>query len=117
MGSFAEHVARLTKEHGKAVFMGYPAAFDFGWVNWYFHTFTGRNPFGISALCLKSYAMALLKSDYRATTKRRFPGRWFDKLPHTHIALDNAIEQGAMGINLLRDSRGLPAVKGIVKPR
>ena len=35
--------------------------------------------------------MAMLKSEYRQSTKRNMPRRWFDKLPHTHCALDDAL--------------------------
>ena len=110
MTDFADHLRALARTYGKPVFMGFPAAYDFGWINWYLHAFTGGNPFGISGLCLKSYAAALLKTDFRRATKRNFPRRWFDRLPHSHVALDDAIEQGAMGINMLRESRGLPRV-------
>jgi hypothetical protein len=33
------------------------------------------------------------------------PAHWFDDLPHTHKALDDAIEQGAMFCNILADNR------------
>jgi hypothetical protein len=33
------------------------------------------------------------------------PKRWFDKLPHTHRALDDAIEQGALFCNMLAEWR------------
>jgi hypothetical protein len=33
------------------------------------------------------------------------PKNWFDKLPHTHIALDDAIEQGALFCNMMRALR------------
>ena len=67
--------------------------------------FTGENPFSHSALDIKTLAMALLNIDYRAATKRNMPREWFDDLPHTHIALDDAIEQGAMFCNMLRALR------------
>ncbi len=54
---------------------------------------------------MKTFAMALLKTDYRDSTKRNMPKRWFDDLPHTHIALDDAIEQGALFCNMLKDNR------------
>ena len=81
---------------GRTVFVGYPAAFDFMFVYWYLIRFAGSSPFSHSALDLKTYAMALLGTDYRATTKRTMPRTWFEDLPHTHIALDDAIEQGAL---------------------
>ena len=55
---------------------------------------------------MKSFAMAVLRSDYRASTKRHMPRDWFDPLPHTHVALDDAIAQGALFCNMLRANRG-----------
>lgn len=33
---------------GKPVFISDNLAFDWQWINWYFHTYIGRNPFGFS---------------------------------------------------------------------
>lgn len=33
---------------GKPVFISDNLAFDWQWINWYFHTYLGRNPFGFS---------------------------------------------------------------------
>jgi hypothetical protein len=90
---------------GRPVFVAYPAGFDFMFVYWYLMRFVGESPFSHSALDMKSFAMALLKTDYRASTKRNMPKHWFDKLPHTHIALDDAIEQGALFCNMLAENR------------
>jgi DNA polymerase III alpha subunit (gram-positive type) len=91
---------------GKTVFVAYPAGFDFLFVYWYLIRFAGESPFSHSALDMKTLAMALLKKDYRDSTKRNMPKRWFDDLPHTHVALDDAIEQGALFCNMLRELRG-----------
>ncbi|SEL73104.1 hypothetical protein SAMN05216359_11525 [Roseateles sp. YR242] len=101
MRRYADWIATLA---GKPVFVGYPAGFDFLFVYWYLIRFTGKSPFSFSALDIKSYAMAVLGTDFRATTKRRMPSHWFDPLPHTHVALDDAIEQGAMFCNILQDT-------------
>ncbi len=50
--------------------------------------------------------MAMLKKDYRSVTKWSMPKRWFDRPPHTHVALDDAIEQGALFCNMLAENRG-----------
>jgi DNA polymerase III alpha subunit (gram-positive type) len=97
------YVAWIRSLEGKPVFVAYPAAFDFMFVYWYLIKFVGESPFGHSALDIKTYAMALLKKGYRESTKLNMPKRWLDNLPHTHIALDDAIEQGAMFCNMLRE--------------
>lgn len=90
---------------GKPVFVAYPTAFDFPFVYWYLLEFTGENPFGYSAIDIKTYAMAMLKRDYRACGKAAMPREWFDPSPHTHVALDDAVEQGLLFCNLLKASR------------
>lgn len=97
----------LTTLPGKPVFVGYPAAYDFMFVYWYLIRFTGASPFSHSALDIKTLAMAQLKSDYRSASKRHMPKQWFDKLPHSHIALDDAIEQGALFCNILAANRAV----------
>lgn len=82
--------------------MATPAAYDFMFVYWYLIRFTGESPFSHSALDIKTFAMALLGGGYRESTKRNMPKRWFDKLPHSHVALDDAI--GALFCNMLREA-------------
>jgi hypothetical protein len=91
---------------GKLVFVGYPVAFDFMFMYWYLIRFTGKSPFSHSALDIKTYAMAMLKTPYRESTKGNMPKRWFDDLPHSHLALDDAIEQGALFCNMLAENIG-----------
>lgn len=90
---------------GAPVFVGYPAAYDFLFVYWYMLRFAGRSPFSHSALDIKTLAMAMLGKGYRSATKPNMPKRWFDDLPHTHLALDDAIEQGALFCNMLAELR------------
>ncbi len=90
---------------GKPVFVAYPAGFDFLFVYWYLIRFAGRSPFGFSALDMKSFAMAVLRKGYRASAKANMPRQWFDELPHSHVALDDAIEQGALFCNMLKENR------------
>ncbi len=90
---------------GKPVFVSYPVASDFMFVYWYLVRFTGEQPFSHSALDIKTYAMALMGTPYRASVKRNMPRRWFDPMPHTHVALDDAIEQGALFCNMLQENQ------------
>jgi hypothetical protein len=99
------YVKWLNSLPGKPVFVGYPAAYDFMFVYWYLINFTGESPFSHSALDIKSYAMAVLGTNFRETSKRRMPSHWFDNLPHTHVALDDAIEQGALFCNILFEQK------------
>lgn len=96
-----EYVAWLKALPGKPVFVGYPAAYDFMFVYWYLIRFAGESPFSFSALDVKTYAMALLGSEYHESVKRNMPAEWFEEQPHTHVALDDAIGQGALFCNML----------------
>jgi len=103
--AMVRYVAWIKSLQGRPVFVAYPAGFDFLFVYWYLIRFVGESPFSHSALDMKTFAMALLKSDYRDATKRNMPKRWFDTKAHTHIALDDALEQGALFCNMLAENR------------
>jgi hypothetical protein len=90
---------------GKPVFVGYPASYDFMFVYWYLIQFAGESPFSHSALDIKTLAMLLLNSDYRAATKRNMPKHWFEGPAHGHVALGDAIEQGLLFCNMLAEYR------------
>lgn len=92
---------------GTPIFVGYPAAFDFMFVYWYLIKFTGESPFSHSAVDIKTYSMALQKRGYKDSGKRKMPKNWFDDLPHSHIALDNALEQGSIFCNMLLINQAL----------
>lgn len=92
---------------GRPVFVAYPAGYDFLFVYWYLIRFTGESPFSFSALDMKTYAMALLGLPYRDSTKRRMPRDWFPAKRHTHVALDDAIEQGLLFCKMLAAGKRL----------
>jgi hypothetical protein len=104
MEDFIDWVERTCVVDGvahKPVFVGYPATFDFMFVYWYMMYFCEESPFGFSALDIKSCAMVKLGTSFRRTTKSNMPKDWFSKLPHTHVALDDAIEQGLLFVKML----------------
>jgi len=78
------------------VFVAYPAVFDFAYVHWYLIHFVGIDPFGFSALDLKTYAMATLNLKFSQTYKSNMPKEWLNRNHPPHVALADAIEQGEM---------------------
>jgi len=100
-----DYVTWLDALPGKPVFVAYPLGFDFLFVYWYVMKFVSRCPFSHSGLDIKTFAMSLLKKPYRQSTKRNMPKRWFEESPHTHVALDDAIEQGQLFCNMLAEWR------------
>jgi len=99
-----DFVSWVNEQNGKPVFVGYPAGFDFLFVYWYMIHFGLKSPFSFSALDIKTYAMAMMKKEYRESTKKNMPKRWFSNKKHTHVALDDAIEQGELFCNMLREN-------------
>jgi DNA polymerase III alpha subunit (gram-positive type) len=102
-----EFVAWVKKVAGRdsPVFVGYPTGFDFTFMYWYMRAFAGESPFSFSALDIKTLAMGVLNTDFRKTTKKVFPRSWFGKSRHSHVALDDAIEQGELFCNILAEIR------------
>jgi hypothetical protein len=96
-----EYLAWLKALPGKPVFVAYPAPFDFMFVHWYLIRFADESPFSHSALDIKTFTMAVLGTAFYDSTKRNMPKEWFDPFPHTHVALDDAKEQGALFCNIL----------------
>jgi hypothetical protein len=92
------------QQGGKPVFVGYPAGFDFLFVYWYLIKYNGYSPFSFSALDIKTYAMAVMKTEYRGSTKKNMPKHWFPENKHTHIAVEDAVEQGLLFCNMLKDN-------------
>lgn len=107
MNRFREWVEATCAAHGdpRAVFVGYPAGFDFLFVYWYLIKFTGGSPFSFSALDIKTFAMAVMGCGYREVSKKTLGPFLPKNLRHTHIGLDDAREQGQLFINLLRRAR------------
>ncbi len=106
MAAFAAWLGGLP---GRPVFVAYPAGFDFTFVYWYLVRFTGGSPFAHAALDMKTMAMTLLGTTFRDTTKRTFPARWRGVGRHTHVALDDAIEQGEIFCGMLLEARARTA--------
>jgi hypothetical protein len=85
---------------------------------YYFQRFLGESPIGFASLDLRSYAAAVMKRQYRHVGKRQYPAEWIDEnLPHTHVALDDAIEQGCILINMMRANLDLPRIPELIDRR
>ncbi len=86
----------------RPVFVGFNAPFDWMFVSDYFWRHLGRNPFGVSALDLKSYYMG--REGVRAweLTRRLHIDEHYGLQPdHNHNALDDACGQARLARVLL----------------
>ena len=103
MHRFVEWAEDLgTFRNKKPIFIAYPAGYDFTWVYTYMMYFVGRSPFGFVALDFKSYAAGKLGMSYRNVSKRTMPKSWFPARKHTHIAVEDAIEQAEIFIAAMK---------------
>ncbi|MGH7755502.1 MAG: 3'-5' exoribonuclease domain-containing protein [Vulcanimicrobiaceae bacterium] len=105
------------RRYGKPVICGAPSGFDFTFLYYYFQRELGETPVGFASLDLRSYAAAVLKRPYRFVGKRQYPPEWIDESPHTHVALEDAIEQGCILINAIRANYGYPHIVGYLDRR
>lgn len=83
----------------------YPAAFDWPWIYFYLINYA-TNPFGFRVLDLKTLGWAIrgIKNGVRGFGHENWPNRW--TLPseaHTHVADDDAAEQGYTLVQMLGD--------------
>jgi hypothetical protein len=106
------------RAYGRPLICGAPSGFDFTFVYYYFQRMLGESPIGFAGLDLRSYAAAVMKRQYRQVGKRQYPQEWIDAdLPHTHVALDDAIEQGCILINMIRANLGLSYIPRYIDAR
>lgn len=100
MKAFEDWVLRQAPAGMKPVFVAFNAGFDWMFVNYYFLRYLGRNPFGHSALDIKSFYMGCAGVSFSETGMRAM-GKQFPELqPLTHNALEDAAYQGDLFINL-----------------
>ncbi len=101
------------RRFGRPIICGAPSGFDFTFIYYYFQRELGETPVGFASLDLRTYAAAVMKRQYRQVGKRQYPPEWTEEgLPHTHVALDDAVEQGCILINMMRANLGLPRILG-----
>jgi hypothetical protein len=87
---------------GKPIVVGYPVCYDWMFLYWYLIRFGGESPFGHSG-SMDMKTMFALKSNRSIAFvgKRSMPKHLLPDRPHTHNALDDAIEQGELFANLM----------------
>jgi hypothetical protein len=82
MANFANWIAETC--YDRPIFISDNNGFDWMFINWYFHHFTGVNPFGFSSQNLGSLYKGITKDTFQSFKHLR-------KTKHTHHPLDDAI--------------------------
>jgi hypothetical protein len=92
----AEAAAWVRRQSGshRPVLVGYPLVFDWMFLHWYFVRYCGESPFGFSGgLDMKSIYQSKARVTIDRAGRNDLPEELASTGPHTHNALDDAIEQ------------------------
>ncbi|MEZ0000751.1 3'-5' exonuclease [Sinorhizobium fredii] len=87
---------------GKPVLVAYPLSFDWTWLYWYFVRYSKRgSPFGHSrCFDLKTAVAVKTGRTISSSSRAKLPVRFASDRPHTHHAVDDAIEQAEIFANI-----------------
>ena len=96
MLAFEQWIDAVVPAGAVPVFVGFNAGFDWMFVADYFDRFLGRNPFGHTAVDIKSYSMGLSGSSWAGTSLKRLSPRYLDGSKLSHNALGDAQDQARL---------------------
>lgn len=103
MKKFAEWV-KITAADKSPVFVGLNAAFDWSFVNYYFHSCSVENPFGFAPVDIKALYMGRFHSSWKDATSRKMAAALFAESKGNHNALVDAKAQAEL-FRLIRANR------------
>ena len=96
MSNFASWLDGLQLGAGSLVFVGLNAPFDWSFVNYYFHRFMHRNPFGYTALDIKAYYMGVTGCRWTDATSSAMSKALRPQKAPDHDALHDALFQAEL---------------------
>ena len=89
----------------KVVFVGLNTPFDWSFINYYFHKYSGSNPFGFTAIDMKAYYMGATRCRWKETKSSQMAARLNPISAPNHNALDDARFQGELFALMLAETR------------
>lgn len=96
MNALATWIEEIAGADATPVFVGFNAPFDWSFVNYYFHKYTGANPFGFSALDIKAYYMGAMKTSWKDARSSSMEIELKPKKKGDHDALHDAQYQAEL---------------------
>ena len=96
--NLADWLTKNVSDPRGALFLGFNASFDWMFLNDYFHRFLGLNPFGHSAVDIKSFAMGLKGVAWEATKLSALTDTTLQ-----HNALGDSLVQADVFLNLIQE--------------
>jgi hypothetical protein len=113
MRDFVEWVA-LVNDKGRPMFISDNNGFDYQFINYYCHKYTGSNPFGHSSTNLGSLYKGCVKNVFASFKKLR-------KTQHTHHPIDDCLgnleAMDIMAADCVADGFGPDSTFSAIKPR
>lgn len=97
MQNFATWLASISKD--RLLFIADNNGFDWSFINWYFHHFLGKNPFGFSSTNLGSLYKGMMKDTFVTFKHLR-------RTKHTHHPVDDA-KGNAEALLTMKNEMGL----------
>ena len=91
--------------HGPPVMVARALAYDAMWVRWYLLRFTGEDPFTRRGVDIRTLAMLHLGDGYHRANRSRWPTEEAEPARTRHMALNDALAQGAEFIALIEALR------------
>jgi hypothetical protein len=108
-----EFVKGLTRPNEVPVFVAYPAGFDFMWCATLANLYApGTWPFGFAPFCMQSMAATLLNVSFSQGRQKNWPEAWKRHMRHTHISLEDALDQAKVFVEMQRFQYGSNFVVG-----
>ena len=95
--TFSDWLVQAVPEGRKPLFLGFNAPFDWMFICDYFHHYLGRNPFGHSALDIKSFLMGFRRVPWSQTSMKKLTAD-----PLVHNALSDAEVQADIFLKILQ---------------
>ena len=99
MQLLADWLAEVINTEKQPLFLGFNAPFDWMFVCDYFHRFLGHNPFGHSALDVKSFLMGFSRVEWKGTSMASV-----STIPLRHNALEDACDQAKLFKRIVMES-------------
>jgi DNA polymerase III epsilon subunit-like protein len=108
LSDFEKWLAREIEPGQQPILVAFNAPFDWMFLNDYFLRFLGRNPFGHSAIDIKSFYMGLTGVPWSQTSMRYLAPRYLHERALSHHALSDARDQAELFAKLLQQARSIP---------
>jgi len=105
MIEFSSWVNNQCRENKKPIFVGFNAAFDWSFINYYFHLYCHNNPFGYSALDIKSFFMCLQKCAWDEARSSKAAQIYNISKKDKHNAVEDAVFQAKIFASMLNAAK------------